>query len=77
MKIEFNKDEMATLTARVCALGEDVKNGILECGDNELTQRAKEAYSSLQTKVLAASFEILMDEMSEGAKDAEILDEEE
>lgn len=76
MKIEFNKDELALLTAMVCALRVDVKNGILD-GDDELAQIAKEAYSSLQTKVLAASFEIMMDEMSEGAMDAEILDEEE
>lgn len=68
MKIEFNKDEMATLTAIVITLGEGVKNGILECGDNELTQRAKEAYSSLRTKVLAASIEIMKDETLEYAK---------
>lgn len=75
MKIEFNKEEMAILTAMVCSLREDVKNGIFE-GDDEIAQRAKEAFSSLQTKVLAASLDIMMDEMLEFAKDLNIDEEE-
>ncbi len=75
MKIEFNKEEMAILTAMVCSLREDVKNGIFE-GDDEIAQIAKEAFSSLQTKVLAASLDIMMDEMLEFAKDLNIDEEE-
>lgn len=75
MKIEFNKEEMAILTAMVCSLREDVKNGIFE-GDDEIAQRAKEAFSSLQTKVLAASLDIMMDEMLEFAKGLNIDEEE-
>lgn len=77
MKLEFNKDEIGLLTAMVFALGEDVKNGIFDEGDDEIVQRAKEAYSSLEAKVFKASFEIMLEEMSEDAMDAEILDEEE
>lgn len=76
MKIEFNKEEMAILTAMVCSLREEVKNGIFE-GDDEIAQRAKEAYSSLQTKVLVASLDTIMDEIFKDAMDAVILDEEE
>lgn len=75
MKLEFNKEEMAILTAMVCSLREDVKNGIFE-GDDEIAQRAKEAFSSLQTKVLAASLDIMMDEMLEFAKGLNIDEEE-
>lgn len=75
MRIEFNKEEMAILTAMVCSLREDVKNGIFD-GDDEIAQRAKEAFSSLQTKVLAASLDIMMDEMLEFAKGLNIDEEE-
>lgn len=75
MKLEFNKEEMAILTAMVCSLREDVKNGIFE-GDDEIAQIAKEAFSSLQTKVLAASLDIMMDEMLEFAKGLNIDEEE-
>lgn len=76
MKIEFNKDELGLLTAMVDSQGKDVKNGIFE-GDDEIAQRAKKAYFSLQTKVVVAYLDILIDEASKGAMDAEILDEEE
>lgn len=74
MKIEFNKDEIGLLTAMVCSLREDVKNGMFE-GDDEIAQRAKEAFSSLQTKVLATSLDIIMDEMLEFAKGLNIDEE--
>lgn len=75
MEIEFNKEEMAILTAMVCSLREDVKNGIFE-GDDEIAQRAKEAFSSLQTKVLVASLDIVMDEVLEHVKGLNIDEEE-
>ena len=74
MKIEFNKEEMAILTAMVCSLREDVKNGIFE-GDDEIAQIAKEAFSSLQTKILAASLDIVVDELLEFAKSLNIDEE--
>lgn len=77
MKIELNSDELALLTAMVVALGEDAKKGLFECGDDELGERASKAYSSLQTKVLVASLDTIMDEISKDAMDAVILDEEE
>lgn len=75
MKLEFNKEEMAILTAMVCSLREDVKNGIFE-GDDEIAQIAKEAFSSLQTKILAASLDIVVDELLEFAKSLNIDEEE-
>lgn len=76
MKIEFTNDEMATLTAIVLAIGEDVENGLFDQDDGEIAERTKKTFSSLATKVLMANFK-LMAEMSEGVMDAEILDEEE
>lgn len=76
MKIEFTNDEMATLTAIVLAMSEDVENGLFDQDDGEMAERAKKTFSSLATKVLMANFK-LMAEMSEGVMDAEILDEEE
>lgn len=76
MKIEFNNDEMATLTAIVLAIGEDVENGLFDQDDNEMAERAKKSFASLSTKVLMANFKLMASEF-EGVMDAEILDEEE
>lgn len=75
MKIEFTKDEMATLTAMVLAMREDVEKGMFDQDDGEMAERAKKAFSSLSNKVLIANFEMARE--SEGVMDAEILDEEE
>jgi len=76
MKIEFTNDEMATLTAIILAMSEDVEKGMFDQEDVELAERAKKSFTSLLAKVLWANFK-LMAEMSEGVMDAEILDEEE
>ena len=76
MKIEFTNDEMATLTAIILAMSEDVEKGIFDQEDGELAERAKKSFTSLSNKVLMANFK-LVSEMSEGVMDAEILDEEE
>lgn len=76
MKIEFNKDEMATLTAIILTIGEDVENGMFDEGDGEMGERAKKSFSSLSNKVLRANFKLMADEL-QGVMDAEILDEEE
>lgn len=76
MKIEFNKDEMAVLTAIILAMSEDVEKGMFDQEDVELAERAKKSFTSLSNKVLMANFK-LVSEMAEGAMDAEILDEEE
>ncbi len=75
MKMEFNKDEMATLTAIILAIGEDVENGMFDEGDGEMGERAKKSFASLSTKVLMANFKLMASEF-EGVMDAEILEEE-
>lgn len=75
MKLEFNKDEMATLTAIILAIGKDVENGMFDQDDGEMAERAKKSFSGLATKVLMANFKIMASEY-EGVMDAEILDEE-
>lgn len=76
MKLEFNKDEMATLAAIILAIGEDVENGMFDESDGEIAERAKKSFASLSTKVLMANFKLMASEY-EGVMDAEILDEEE
>lgn len=76
MEIKLNKGEMATLTAIILAIGEDVENGMFDEGDGEMAERAKRSFASLSTKVLMANFKIMASEF-EGVMDAEILDEEE
>lgn len=76
MKIEFTNDEMATLTAIILAMSEDVEKGMFDQEDVEMAKRAKKSFTSLSNKVLMANFK-LVSEMSEGVMDAEILDEEE
>ena len=76
MKIEFNKDEMAVLTAIVLAMSEGVEKGMFDQEDVEMAKRAKKSFTSLSNKVLMANFKLVA-EMSEGVMDAEILDEEE
>ena len=76
MKIEFTNDEMAVLTAIILAMSEDVEKGMFDQEDVELAERAKQSFSSLSNKVLMANFKLVA-EMSDGAMDAEILDEEE
>lgn len=75
MKIEFNNDEMATLTAIVLAIGEDVENGLFDQDDGEMAERAKKSFASLSTKVLMANFKLMASEFG-CVMDAEILDEE-
>lgn len=76
MKIEFTNDEMATLTAIILAMSEDVEKGMFDQEDVEMAERAKKSFTSLSNKVLMANFKLVA-EMSEGVMDAEILDEEE
>lgn len=76
MKIEFTNDEMATLTAIILAMSEGVEKGMFDQEDVEMAERAKKSFTSLSNKVLMANFK-LVNEMSEGVMDAEILDEEE
>lgn len=76
MKIEFTNDEMATLTAIILAMSEDVEKGMFDQEDAEMAERAKKSFTSLSNKVLMANFKLVA-EMSEGVMDAEILDEEE
>ncbi|WP_105300941.1 hypothetical protein [Anaerococcus marasmi] len=75
MEIKLNKDEMATLTAIVLAIGEDVENGMFDQDDGEMAEIAKKSFSSLATKVLMANFKLMASEFG-GVMDAEILDEE-
>lgn len=55
MKIEFTNDEMATLTAIILAMSEDVEKGIFDQEDGELAERAKKSFTSLSNKVLMAN----------------------
>lgn len=75
MKLEFNKDEMATLTAIVLAMSEDVENGMFDQGNGEMAERARKSFFSLSNKVLAANLKLMASEFV-GVMDAEILDEE-
>lgn len=75
MKIEFNKEEMAILTAIVLAMREDVENGVFKQDDGEIAEIAERAFESLSYKVLMANLKIIASEL-EGVMDAEILDEE-
>ena len=72
MKFEFNNNEIALLTAMVLTVGEDIKKGVLDKGDDEFEQVVKDTYSSLKMKILMASFEIMFEEMWEDVKDLNI-----
>ncbi|ACV28838.1 Uncharacterised protein [Anaerococcus prevotii] len=75
MEIKLNNDEMATLTAIILAIGDDVENGLFDQGDGEMAERAKKSFTSLSNKVLMANFK-LIESGFEGVMDAEILEEE-
>ena len=50
MKIEFNKDEMAVLTAIILAMSEDVEKGMFDQEDVEMAERAKKHSQAYQIK---------------------------
>lgn len=76
MKLEFNKEEMAILTAIVLVIGKDAENGVFKKDDGEIAEIAERAFQSLSYKVLMANLKIMASEL-ESVMDAEILDEEE